>query len=79
MGLIAVFGAGCVAGAASLAVHKADAYVVEQRWAYFCSQGDSVDDVHYKSNAAGRRGWEMIAAAPSTSGGPIWCFRQPQP
>ena len=76
----AVFGAGCVAGAASLAVHKADAaYVQEQRWAYFCFQADSVDDVHYKANAAGRRGWEMVAASPSSSGGPIWCFRQPQP
>lgn len=80
VGLGALFGAGCAVGASSLAVHRANAaYVVEQRWAYFCFQGDTVDDVHYKANAAGRRGWEMIAAAPSTSGGPIWCFRQPQP
>ncbi len=72
---------GCVAGASRLAVPQAKAsYVVEQRWAYFCFQDSNVDDVNYKANAAGARGWELVAASGSGGGNDaIWCFRQPRP
>ena len=72
---------GCVAGASRLAVPPAQAsYVVEQRWAYFCFQDSNVDDINYKANAAGARGWELVAASGSASGNDtIWCFRQPRP
>jgi len=75
---------GCVAGASRYGVAPANAsngaYVVEQRWAYFCFQESNVDDINFKSNAAGARGWEMIAASGATAGGAnIWCFRQPRP
>jgi len=72
---------GCVAGASHFAVPSAKAsYVVEQRWAYFCFQDSNVDDVNYKANAAGARGWELVTAS-GTAGGndTIWCFRQPRP
>jgi hypothetical protein len=76
----AVFIAGCVAGASNLAVPKARAaYVEEQRWAYFCFDASSADDVHYKANAAGARGWEMVSAASNGDGATTWCFRQPRP
>jgi hypothetical protein len=76
----AVFIAGCVAGASNLAVPKARAaYVEEQRWAYFCFDASSADDVHYKANAAGARGWEMVSAAANGDGQTTWCFRQPRP
>ena len=76
----AVFIAGCVAGASNLAVPKARAaYVEEQRWAYFCFDAASADDVHYKANAAGARGWEMVSAASNADGQTTWCFRQPRP
>ena len=76
----AVFIAGCVAGASNLAVPKARAaYVEEQRWAYFCFDASSADDVHYKANAAGARGWEMVSAASGADGVTTWCFRQPRP
>jgi hypothetical protein len=52
--------------------------VVEQRWAYFCFEEPDADDVNFKANAAGARGWELVAASPGT-GGSIWCFRQPRP
>lgn len=75
-----VFIAGCVAGASNLAVPKARAaYVEEQRWAYFCFDASSADDVHYKANAAGARGWEMVSAATNGDGQTTWCFRQPRP
>jgi hypothetical protein len=72
---------GCVAGASRLAVSPAKAsYVVEQRWAYFCFQDSNIDDVNYKANAAGARGWELVAATSSGNGNDaIWCFRQPRP
>jgi len=72
---------GCVAGASRWAVSPAKAsYVIEQRWAYFCFQDSNVDDVNYKANAAGARGWELVAAANSGNGNDaIWCFRQPRP
>jgi len=75
------FIAGCVAGSTRLSVASAKAsYVVEQRWAYFCFQESNVDDVNYKANAAGARGWELIAATTASNGSDaIWCFRQPRP
>ena len=76
----AVFIAGCVAGASNIAVPKAQAArVEEQRWAYFCFDAGSADDVHYKANAAGARGWEMVSSATGSDGQTIWCFRQPRP
>jgi hypothetical protein len=82
LGVSVVFMAGCVAGASSFAVPKANAArVEEQRWAYFCFDASTADDVHFKANAAGARGWDMVSAAPSSdgSGTTIWCFRQPRP
>jgi len=79
LGATAVFAAGCVAGASNLAVPKAKAaYVEEQRWAYFCFDASSAEDVHFKANAAGARGWEMVSGANGPSG-MVWCFRQPRP
>jgi hypothetical protein len=79
--LLLAFAAGCVAGAKNQAVSPARAghEVIEQRWAYFCFQEGNPEQVSYKANAAGARGWEMVAAAPSDSGLPLWCFRQPRP
>src|SRR5260221_325856 len=57
LGLSAVFAAGCVAGASNLAVPKAKAaYAEEQRWAYFCFDATTAEDVHSKANAAGAPG-----------------------
>jgi hypothetical protein len=76
----AVFGAGCVAGASNLGVPKARAaYVEEQRWAYFCFDASSAEDIHFKANAAGARGWEMVSGVSNPSGGSTWCFRQARP
>jgi len=82
LGVSAVFVAGCVAGASSLAVPKAKAaYVEEQRWTYFCFDAQGADDVHFKANAAGARGWEMVSGVPNQDGKgtSTWCFRQPRP
>ena len=74
------FIAGCMAGASDFIVPDVRAaHVQEQRWAYFCFNADSVDDVHFKANAAGMRGWEMVTASTNSEGSPIWCFRQPRP
>jgi len=71
---------GCVAGSSRYGVPKAEAAaVVEQRWSYFCFEASGVDDVSFKANAAGMRGWEMASATASESGATIWCFRQPRP
>jgi predicted secreted Zn-dependent protease len=71
---------GCVAGSSRYGVPRAEAAaVVEQRWSYFCFEASTVDDVHFKSNAAGMRGWEMVSSATNGSGQIIWCFRQPRP
>jgi len=75
---------GCVAGASRYGVSSAQAsngsYVVEQRWAYFCFQESNIDDINFKANAAGARGWEMVAASGSANGASnVWCFRQPRP
>ena len=80
LGASAIFGVGCVAGASNFAVPKAKAaYAEEQRWAYFCFDASTADDVHFKANAAGARGWEMVSAATNSDGEVIWCFRQPRP
>lgn len=80
LGIFAVFAAGCAAGASSWTISKASAArSAEQRWAYFCFDADSAEDVHTKANAAGARGWEMVTAAPNGAGQIIWCFRQLQP
>jgi hypothetical protein len=75
------FVVGCVAGATKFILPEAKAdYVVEQRWAYFCFQEGDTEGVNYKANAAGARGWELVAASGDAKGGdPIWCFRQPRP
>ena len=71
---------GCVAGSTGYGVPKAEAAaVVEQRWSYFCFEASSVDDVSFKANAAGMRGWEMASATTGANGQSIWCFRQPRP
>jgi hypothetical protein len=81
LGLVAVFAAGCVAGASNLAVPKARAaHVEEQRWAYFCVDAQSTEDIHFKANAAGARGWEMVSGVSYPGGSSsTWCFRQPRP
>ncbi len=72
---------GCVASSTRYGVPKAEAAaVVEQRWSYFCFEAANVDDVNFKANAAGMRGWELSAA--TTNPGHeqmVWCFRQPRP
>jgi hypothetical protein len=70
MGVLVAFVVGCVAGSRA-GVQRAEAASIEQRWAYFCFEASSIDDLHTKANAAGLRGWEMSAASNST-----WCFRQ---
>jgi hypothetical protein len=82
LGGSALFAAGYMAGTAGLALPKAEAAsAVERRWAYFCFDSSSAEDVHTKANAAGVRGWEMASAAPAPSkdGSSIWCFKQPKP
>jgi hypothetical protein len=80
LGVSAVFMAGCVAGASSFVVPKAKAAHVEApRWSYFCFDASTADDVHFKANAAGARGWEMVSAASNGDGEIIWCFRQNAP
>jgi hypothetical protein len=80
LGISAVFVVGCLAGATQLAVPKAEAaHVEEQRWAYFCFDAQSTEDVHFKANAAGARGWEMVSGVAHPSGSTTWCFRQPRP
>ncbi len=49
-----------------------------REWGYLCIQEGNVDQVAYKANAAGARGWEMVSASQSETGEPIWCFRQPR-
>ena len=80
LGVSAIFGAGCVAGASNFAVPRAKAaYVEEQRLAYFCFDASTADDVHFKANAAGARGWEMVSGVSNGDGDIVWCFRQPRP
>jgi len=71
---------GCVASSTGHGVPKAEAAaVVEQRWSYFCFEAASADDVSFKANAAGMRGWEMASATTNGNGQMVWCFRQPRP
>jgi len=71
---------GCVASSTRYGVSKAEAAaVVEQRWSYFCFEATSVDDVNFKANAAGMRGWEMAGSTSNDNGQMVWCFRQPRP
>ncbi len=77
LGLLAVFGVGCVAGATQLGVPKAKAASEAPRWAYFCFDAASTEDLHEKANAAGASGWEMVSGVPHTEdGGQTWCFRR---
>jgi len=77
VGISAVFVAGCVAGATSLAVPKAKAAEGEaQRFAYFCFDASSTEDLHEKANQAGARGWQMVSGVARDGGSMVWCFRQ---
>jgi len=70
---------GCVASSTRFGVAKAEAAAVsEQRWSYLCFEAASVEDVNSKANAAGMRGWQMVASSNSDNG-MVWCFRQPRP
>ena len=81
LGLCFSFVLGCVASSTRYGVPKAEAAaVVEQRWSYFCFEAANLEDVNFKANAAGMRGWEMVAATPKPSSDQmVWCFRQPRP
>ncbi len=71
---------GCAVSSTRYGVPKAQAAaVVEQRWSYFCFEAASVDDVNFKANAAGMRGWEMVTSNTESNGQMVWCFRQPRP
>lgn len=71
---------GCMAGSSRYGVPRAEAAaVVEQRWSYLCFEASTVDDVQYKANAAGLRGWDLVASSTNANGQIIWCFRQPRP
>lgn len=72
---------GCVASSTRYGVPKAQAAaVVEQRWSYFCFEAANLEDLNFKANAAGMRGWEMVASTPNpASDQMVWCFRQPRP
>ena len=74
------FIAGCVASSSRIGLSQAKATaVIEQRWAYFCFDATSTEDLNYKANAAGLRGWEMVSGNGPTDKGSTWCFRQPRP
>jgi hypothetical protein len=80
MSISLAFIVGCVASSTRYGVPRAEAAaVVEQRWSYFCFEASTVDDVHYKANAAGLRGWELVTSSTNADGQIIWCFRQPRP
>jgi hypothetical protein len=80
VGLSAVFVAGCVAGVSSLAVPKARAEEnAPQRFAYFCFDASSTEDLHEKANQAGARGWQMVSGSAKPDGSLVWCFRQARP
>jgi hypothetical protein len=78
--LCLAFIVGCVASSTRYGLPRAEAAaVVEQRWAYFCFEAGTADDVNFKANAAGMRGWELVTSSTSPNGQVIWCFRQPRP
>jgi hypothetical protein len=71
---------GCAVSSTRYGLQKAQAEpVVEQRWSYFCFNAADADDVSFKANAAGMRGWEMVASNTNSNGQAVWCFRQPRP
>jgi len=79
VGISAVFVAGCVAGASSLVVPRAKAAEGDaQRFAYFCFDASSTEDLQEKANQAGARGWQMVSGVAKEGGGMVWCFRQPR-
>jgi len=77
LGLLAVFAAGCVAGASKLAVPKARAEGEAQRWAYFCFEATSEQDLNDKANAAGAQAWQMVSGT-GQLGSSVWCFKRPR-
>ncbi len=70
LGVSAVFAAGCVAGAVGNgAVPKARAAEGElPRFAYFCFDAASAEELHEKANQAGARGWQMVWGAGNDGG-----------
>jgi hypothetical protein len=71
---------GCVTGSTRYGVPRAEAAaVVEQRFSYLCFDANTVDDVNFKANAAGLRGWDLVSSSLTSSGQTVWCFRQPRP
>jgi len=80
LGVSAVFFAGCVAGASRFAVPKARAEGEAQRFAYFCFDAETTDDLNQKANAAGAEGWQMVSGAGKTGSGgsSLWCFKRPR-
>ena len=80
MSLSLAFIVGCVASSTRYGVPRAEAAaVVEQRWSYFCFDANTVDDVNFKANAAGLRGWDLVTSSTNSNGQTVWCFRQPRP
>ncbi len=77
LSVTAIFAAGCVAGASRWGVPRAEARE-DQRWAYFCFEAGTANEIHTKANAAGARGWELVSSATNAAGSVIWCFRQPK-
>lgn len=74
------FVVGCVASSTRYGVPKAEAAaVVEQRWSYFCLEANGVDDLNFKANAAGMRGWELVTSTAQSDQRIACCFRQPRP
>jgi hypothetical protein len=79
-GIALAFIVGCFASSTGFGLAKAKAAAVaEQRWSYFCFEAANVNDVNFKANAAGMRGWELVTSSTSPTGQMIWCFRQPRP
>ena len=80
LSLSLAFIVGCVASSTRYGVPRAEAAaVVEQRWSYFCFEAANVDDVNFKANAAGMRGWDLVTSTTNPNGQMVWCFRQPRP
>ena len=72
---VLVFGAGAVTATLLAAVRDARADQESPRSAYFCFEAADVSELTVKANAAGQRGWRMVAATPSRGAG-VWCFTQ---
>lgn len=78
VGISAVFGVGFVVGASTWAVPKAKAAEGEtSRFAYFCFDASSTEDLHQKANQAGARGWKMVSGvAKDGRAATTWCFQR---